>query len=51
MKKRIFFILVPAIITAAVPAIFSPVTGAIIFTLVVGVGISATRARLERGEY
>jgi hypothetical protein len=48
---RAVFVFVPALLTAAVPAAFSPVAGLCVFAVVFIVGIGATKARPERGEF
>jgi hypothetical protein len=48
---RAVFVFVPALITAAIPAAFNPTAGLGVFAVVFFVGIAATKARPERGEF
>lgn len=48
---RAFFVVMPAVFVAGPVALFDPVTAAIVAAGVVGIGLSATKARPERGEH
>lgn len=48
---RIFFVLTPAIAVGVLFCLLHPIIGVMGFCWMVAIGISATKARPERGEY
>lgn len=48
---RLFFCAVPALVCAAVVALFAPAAWAVVFVLVFILGVHATQARPEREEW
>lgn len=51
MIARTFFVLTPALVVGSVFSLLHPIIGAMGFGWMVAIGISATKARPERGEY
>ena len=50
MIARAFFVLVPAVLCGGVMAVLHRPLGVVVFVVLIGLGLSATRARPERGE-